>query len=202
MLDPLLRRWIDPGLDRVAAWLVNWRLEANLITLAGFAIGLLSLPLLAFEHYRWALLAILCNRLLDGLDGAVARRNGITDLGGYLDIVCDMLFYAACVMGFALARPENLLPAVLLLASFVGTATSFLAWAALAARRGLSTNVRGTKSIYYSAGLVEGTETIAAFVLMCLWPSAFAQIAVAFAVLCALTVLGRLVAARNFFAED
>ena len=84
-----------------------------------------------------ALLLILLNRVADGVDGAIARRLGSTDLGGYLDILCDFIFYAAVPLGFALARPENGAAAAFLIFSFVGTGSSFLAYAAIAAKRGL-----------------------------------------------------------------
>ena len=74
MLDPVLRRWVDPPLNRAGAWLAARGTPANATTLVGLAIGLLALPLLAYEQYGWALLAILLNRLVDGLDGAIARR--------------------------------------------------------------------------------------------------------------------------------
>ncbi|HJQ56052.1 MAG TPA: CDP-alcohol phosphatidyltransferase family protein [Vineibacter sp.] len=201
MLDPLARRLIDPPLDRVAGWLATRGVGANAITSLGLVVGLTTLPLLATQHYAWALLAILVNRLLDGLDGAVARRTTLTDFGGYFDIVADMVFYAVVVLGFALAQPVNAVWAALLLTGFMGTSASFLAWAAVAAKRGESTSVRGHKSIYYSAGLVEGTETILFFVLMCLWPAAFAWIAIVFAMLCVWTTAARLVAAWDAFAD-
>ncbi|WP_435891264.1 CDP-alcohol phosphatidyltransferase family protein, partial [Klebsiella pneumoniae] len=48
-----------------------------------------------------ALGAAVC--LLDGLDGALARRRGLTDAGGFLDIALDFLFYALVPFGFILA---------------------------------------------------------------------------------------------------
>jgi phosphatidylglycerophosphate synthase len=140
-------------------------------------------------------LVALC-RVLDGVDGALARRTRPTDFGGYLDAVCDFVFYAALPLGFAFADPaRNALPAAVLLASFLGTAASFLAFAAIAARRGLTTAAQGPKAFYYLAGLAEGTETIAAFVAMCAWPQAFPAIAFGFAALCAVTIVGRVVVA-------
>ena len=136
MLDPVLRRWIDPPLDRAGAWIAARGISANAVSLAGLAIGLSSVPLLAFGHYGLALWVILVNRLLDGLDGAVARHGRPTALGGYLDIVCDMAFYAAIPLGFALARPENSVWAAVLLASFVCTCASFLGRAVVAVGRG------------------------------------------------------------------
>lgn len=192
MFDPLLRRLIDPALDRAAGFLVKAGAGANSLTIAGFLIGCVALPMLAIEAYGWALAAIIANRLCDGLDGAVARRIGPTDFGGYLDIVCDMLFYALCALGFALARPENTLAAAVLLASFVGTASSFLAWAVLASARNLHTTARGRKSFYHAGGLIEGSETVAFLIVACVFPSAFSIIAAVFALLCLVTIGGRI----------
>ena len=75
MLDPLLRRLVDPPLDRVGGWLAQRGLSANQATLAGLAVGLVAVPLLAYGHYIAALVVILFNRLFDGLDGAIARRD-------------------------------------------------------------------------------------------------------------------------------
>lgn len=185
MLDPVLRRWIDPPLDRAGAWLAAHGVSANVLTLGGLAVGLLSVPLLAAGHYKTALVAILLNRLLDGLDGAVARRGRPSAFGGYLDIFCDMVFYAAVPVGFALAQPTNAVWAAILLASFVCTCASFLGRAVLAAQRGEpDEGRRGTKSFFHAAGLMEGTETILAFVVFCLLPGAFAWLAGVVAFLC------------------
>ena len=196
MLDPVLRRWVDPPLNRAGAWLARRGLSADATTLVGLAIGLLALPLLAFEQYGWALLAILFNRLMDGLDGAIARQRGPTSFGGYLDIVCDMAFYAAVPLGFALASPANAVWAALLLASFVCTAASFLGRAVMAVERGEADDgARGQKSFFYAAGIIEGSETILAFGLFCLFPTAFPWLAGVFAALCLWTAAARVVAA-------
>lgn len=192
MFDPVMRRLIDPSLDPVGAWLAARGISANQVTLAGLAVGALAVPLLAFEQYGLALVAILANRLFDGVDGAIARHAGSTVFGGYLDIVCDMAFYAAVPLGFALAQPDRAVWAVLLLASFLCTGSSFLGRAVMAAQRGEpDAGVRGRKSFFHSAGLIEGSETILAFVLFCLLPSAFAWLAAVFAVLCFWTAAAR-----------
>lgn len=201
MLDPLVRRLIDPPLDGMGAWLARRGVGADGLTGLGFVVGLGAVPLLAGQHFAWALAVIVANRLLDGLDGAVARHTALTDFGGFFDIVADMVFYAAVVLGFALAEPANAPWAALLLTGFMGTGSSFLAWAAIAAKRGQSTTRRGLKSIYYSAGLVEGTETVAFFVAMCLWPRQFDWLAAVFAALCLWTTLARLLAARVTFRD-
>jgi phosphatidylglycerophosphate synthase len=199
MLDAALRRLIDPPLDAAGRRLAAIGLGADAVTLGGFAVGLLSVPLIAAEHYAAGLVAILANRLADGLDGAIARHRGPTDFGGYLDIVCDFLVYAAVPFAFALARPENAVPAAFLVLSFVGTGSSFLAYAIIAAKRGAETTRRGRKAFYYLGGLTEGSETIALFVAVCLFPAAFPWLAWGFGALCWVTTLARIAAARRDF---
>ncbi|WP_395710398.1 CDP-alcohol phosphatidyltransferase family protein [Reyranella sp.] len=194
MFDPLLRRLVDPPLDRTGAWLAARGASANALTLGGLAIGLLSVPLVAYGSYGAALLAIVINRVVDGLDGAVARHRGVQPFGGYLDIVCDMAFYAAVPVGFALADQHNAVWASVLLASFICTASSFLARAVLAQQRGeVDDGKRGRKSFFFSAGIIEGSETILAFVLFCLFPSAFPWLAATLALLCFWTAAARVV---------
>lgn len=196
MFDPLMRRIIDPPLERAAGWLAARRVSANSLTLAGLLVGLACLPLVAIEAYEWALACCLANRLIDGLDGAVARIRGPTDFGGYADIVADMVFYAAVVLGFALARPENAVWAALLLAAFVGTASSFLGYAVIAAKRGEHSHQRGRKSFHHAAGLIEGFETVAFVSIMMIFPSYFKYLAAVLTILCVVTIVGRLAAAR------
>lgn len=190
-------RWLVPYTQRLlqppARQVVRWGVSANQITVAGFLVGLLALPALAYQAYHWALLAIVLNRLADGLDGAVARLTERSDAGGYLDIVLDFIFYSAVVFGFALADPQqNALAAALLMLSFMGTGSSFLAFASLAAKRGIENLHYPHKSLYYMGGLTEGAETMVALLLFCLWPQYFASLAYGFATLCFITTLTRL----------
>lgn len=201
MLDSRIRRWIDPPLDRLGRGLARAGLHANAITVAGFLVGVAAWAALAQQCYVAALTLIAANRLADGLDGALARRLGPTDLGGYLDIVLDFLFYSGVPFFFAVGRPEHALPAAFLGFSFVGTGSSFLAFAAIAAKRRLTTQRQGKKSIYYLGGLTEGFETIAVFVLICLFPDAFAWFAWIFGGLCWLTTGIRIAMAVEAFQE-
>jgi len=198
VLDARLRRLIDSPLDRLAAPLASRGLSANAVTVVGFLIGLGAAAAIAGRAYLLGLGLLLLNRLLDGLDGAVARRRGLTDLGGFLDIVLDFLIYAAVPFAFALADPgANALAAAFLIFSFVGTGSSFLAFAIMAAKRGIATDLRGQKSLYYLGGLTEGTETILVFVLACLWPAWFPWIALVFGLLCWLTTATRIAIAAQ-----
>lgn len=199
VLDARIRRWIDPALDRIARGLSRFGLSANAVTVLGFAFGAGMWAALAFQEYILALALLAANRLADGLDGALARRLGPTDLGGYLDIVLDFFFYAGVPFFFAVGRPEFALPAAFLVFSFVGTGSSFLAFSAIAAKRGVTTEVRGKKAIYYLGGLTEGTETIAVFVAICLFPDHFAWFAWGFGTLCWVTTATRLMTATATF---
>jgi phosphatidylglycerophosphate synthase len=168
-------------------------LSANAVTMIGVVIGLAALPMLATLHFGCALALILVNRFFDGVDGTMARFAGPTDRGAYLDTVCDFLVYAAVPLGFALADPAaNALPAAVLLASFMGTASTFLAFATVAAKRAMHSPQYPNKGFYYLGGLTEGTETILAFCAMCVWPHYFAPLAYGFAVACAITTLTRM----------
>jgi len=201
MLDAALRRLIDPPLDAAGRRLAAIGVGADAVTLGGFAVGLLAVPLIAWEHYAAGLAVILANRLADGLDGAIARRRGPTDFGGYLDIVCDFIFYAAFAFAFGLARPELAVPAGALMLSFIGTGTSFLAYAIIAEKRGLNIGRPVGKSFFYARGLAEGGETVAFFTLCVLWPSGFAGLAYGFSVLCWLTTALRVAQAWRAFGR-
>lgn len=202
MFDARLRPLIDPPLNAVGRWLARRGVGANAVTLAGVAVGIGAGVAAAQANHGLVLLLILVNRLLDGLDGAVARATGLSDFGGYLDIVGDFVFYIAVPVGFALASPQNLHPALLLVASFALTGTSFLAFATMAAKRGLDSQAHGRKSFFYNTGLAEGTETILVFVAMALLPHHFVAIAYGFAALCLLTVLQRTMIAWQTFGSE
>lgn len=199
MFDPLARRLIDPPLNRAAGLLARAGLGANAVTVGGFVVGMGGCVALALQEYGFALGLILLNRLADGLDGAIARRLGPTDLGGYLDIVLDTIFYSGVPVGFAVGRPEVALPALVLVYSFVGTGGSFLAYAVIAGKRGTTTEARGRKAFYYAAGLMEGTETVAFFVLFCVLPDEFAVLAWVFAGLCWVTTALRIASGVEAF---
>jgi len=148
---------------------------------------------------------ILVSRLFDGLDGAVARIQGASDRGGFHDISLDFLFYPAIALAFALAfaladPARNALAAAVLLAAFVGTGTVFLAFADIAAKRGLHSAAYPNKSSYFLGGLTEATQALAFFVAMCLWPALFVPLACLFAAVCTITIASRLAWGWRAFA--
>jgi phosphatidylglycerophosphate synthase len=202
MLDATMRRLIDPPLNRTGGWLARLGVHQDAVTLIGLALGLAGAAAVALGAFWTALALILASRLADGLDGAVARARRTTDFGGYLDICADFAFYGAVPLGFVLLDPAaNGLAGAALIFSFYVNAASFLGFAILAERNRLATSARGIKNLYFSGGLLEGTETIAFFVALCLWPQHFAPLAWVFAGLCLLTAVTRILHARRRFAE-
>lgn len=192
MLDTTLRKILDPALKPAACLLVNIGFSANQITILGFIFGVFSWITLAMNMYYFALGMIIISRVLDGLDGMVAQKTIQTQIGGFLDIVLDFIFYSGVPFFFAIGRPEFTLSASFLIFSFVGTGSSFLAYSVIAAKHGITNKKHKNKAIYYLGGLTEGTETILLFIFICLNPDDFAQAAWIFGSLCWLTTLIRI----------
>jgi phosphatidylglycerophosphate synthase len=203
MLDGWVRRRIDPSMDRLGQGFARAGISADAVTLAGLGLGLFAALMIVLELDGAALVLFGLNRLLDGLDGAIARSTRRTDRGGFLDIVFDFAIYGAIPLAFALRDPGTFaLPAAVLLFSFYVNGASFLAFAAVAAKRGMSSDVRGIKSIYFTAGLMEGTETILFFAAMILLPQHFAVLAYAFAGLTVMSALARITLAWHAFRDE
>jgi phosphatidylglycerophosphate synthase len=213
LLDRYALKLARPVIDRAALVIKNRGYSADQVTFAGFGFGLFAALCIALGFYTFAILpllasraldgldGLLASRALDGLDGAVARAGVATDRGAFLDIGLDFVFYGLIPLAFAVANPEaNALAAATLLAAFVGTGSSFLAYAIIAEKRGLKSTDYPSKSFYYLGGLTEGTETIACFVAMCLWPQHFATLAYFYAALCLVTTTTRLLAGWQAFA--
>ncbi len=192
MFDSRLRPLIDPPLEAAGRFLARIGIGADAVTVSGVVLALAAAVAIATGRFGLGAALIALNRIVDGLDGAIARATRLSDTGGYLDSVCDYVFYGAVPLAFAWHDPAaNALAAAALLASFLLTASSFLGFATLAAKRGLETRAQGRKSFYYSRGLIEGSETITAFLAMAIWPEWFAMIAWTLAALCGLTALLR-----------
>jgi phosphatidylglycerophosphate synthase len=194
MLDKYITPVITPLLTPAVAALHKRAVTPDQLTVIGFLIGLLAVPLIVLQIWDGALVAIVLNRIFDGLDGALARHANLSSsAGGFLDITLDFLFYAAIPLGFILANPEqNAIAGAVLLAAFIGTGSSFLAFAIAAEKFNLIKPQFKYKSFYYLNGLTEGTETIALFIAFCIWPQHFAMMATLFAIACAITIFTRI----------
>jgi phosphatidylglycerophosphate synthase len=201
MLDTFFIKSLKHPLRLTAVVIDKLGVKANWITLLGFVIGMMVLPALYFGSTFLALVFVIINRVMDGLDGAVARIQGPTDLGGYLDITLDFIFYSAVIFGFALMDPlSNALAASFLIFSFMGTGSSFLAFAIMAEKRNIERLEYGRKSLYFLGGLAEGTETIVFLLLICLLPAHFALLAYVFGGICWITTATRIYAGYRTLA--
>ncbi len=203
MIDARFNHWLRRPLQALARPLHRAGVRADHLSWLGLGWASVAFGLLVSGQFGGALVAIALNRLTDGLDGTLARLGQPTDRGAFLDIALDFLFYASVPLGFALHNPAAYaLPAAVLLFSFVGTGSSFLAFAVLAAKRQMGSLAFPQKGMYYLGGLTEGAETIAVFVSMCLWPSAFAGLAYGFAGLCLVTTAMRIAAGWQAFGPS
>ena len=201
MFDKALLKLTKPAVDRMADYAICHKISADQMTLVALGLGTFSALLITLGLTKLALLPLLLGRVADGVDGAIARSSGeLSDRGAFLDIALDFVFYASVPLGFALYDSVNFaLPAAVLLACFVTTGTSFLAYASVAAKRGETSADYPTKGIYYIGGITEGGETILFFVLSCLWPGWFPTLAYIYAALCAVTTFTRVKAGWERF---
>lgn len=200
MLDGSARKLIDPALMAIAGRLKAMGLNPDQVTIAGFLIGLAAATAISFQWFLTGLVLLLISRLADGLDGSLAKITQTSDFGGYLDIVLDFAFYGVIPLGFILADPTNNgVAGAVLIFSFYVNGASFLAYASMAEKHKLTSNARGTKSIYFTTGLAEATETLAVFVLACLLPAWFPWLAYGFAAICFYTALARIMQAKAQF---
>lgn len=203
MLDRHIRPLIDPPLNRIGGQIARLGFSANAVTLAGLAFGIAAAVAIVAQAYVVAMLLIAASRLADGLDGAVARAHGVSDFGGYLDITCDYVFYAAIPLAFVILDPAaHGVAGAFLLLSFYVNAGSFLGFSVLAERRKMRSDTHGVKSLYFTGGLLEGTETILFFIALCLLPGWFVPLAYAFGALCLVTAVSRVVLAWKLFRPE
>ena len=201
MFDARLRGLVDPPLNAAGRLLARAHVGADGVTLTGFICGMMGAVAIVFNQLLAALALILLGRLLDGLDGAIARATRSTDRGGFLDIALDFVFYGSIPLAFAMLDPfRNALPASALIASFYANGAVFLAYGIMAEKRGMESKLQGQKSLYYMAGLAEGAETIGFFALFCLFPAVFPWLASLFAVVCYMSAIARLVLAWRALA--
>lgn len=194
MLDAKVTPLIKPLLKPLIKALDSKSVTPNQVTLVGFVIGILALPFIILNWWNMALGCIIVNRVFDGIDGELARyQHSSSSAGGFLDICLDFLFYASIPLAFGIANPAEWgIPAMVLLATFIGTGSSFLAFAIAAEKFHIDRPQFANKSFYYMQGLTEGTETILVFLAFCIWPQYFATLAYLFAAACAVTVVTRI----------
>jgi len=200
MLDSPLRTLTAPALDAAGRRLARAGVPPAVLTGAGWAAGAGACAATALRAWPVALGLWLANRLLDGLDGPTARAGGrSSEAGGFLDIVADFSVYAAIILGLAVAVPGARLACVALLTAYYISGTAFLALSSLAERR--RARLGDERSLRFVGGLAEGTETIAAYVLLFLLPAQAVLIVWAFTAVVAVTAGQRVVIGARLLRE-
>ncbi len=175
-------------------------ISANAVSWIGFIIGVFAVNFIAMEMYGWALLAILLNRLCDGLDGAIARSTKVTDFGVFLDAALDYIFYGGVIFAFALARPaENGLAAACMLFGFAAAGCAMLAYSVIAYKNHADQQLNLDHSPFYLGGLAQGSETLVALMILCLFPGWFPVMAIFLGVLSLIKAFSLIVAAYYNF---
>lgn len=200
MIDEALR----PTKDRVVGPIARRMaplVRPGWITLASL-LACTAAGAVAATGRRWPAVALwLFGRLLDGIDGSIAReRRQASDLGGYLDMMADTAGYAAVPLGLAVARADahTWAACAVLLASFYINTMSWTYLSAIAEKRSAGAAARGERTtIHMPTGLIEGTETIVLFTLMLALPAMATGWFVTMSVLVAITVTQRLVWAQS-----
>ena len=193
MFDRQIHKYTQKPLQYIAKLFLKF-ISPNHMTLIGFSFGVLMCLSIIIDQYLIAIIFLFLNRLSDGLDGAMARLQTPTPLGGYLDIVLDFLIYGGFVLSFGITEQNNTLLSMVLLFCYLGTGSTFLAKAAiLPSLTNQNLNEEIPKSFHYAVGLVEGTETIVFMVLCLLFPNLFIYFSFIFVILCLITIVFRII---------
>lgn len=195
MLDQRMRGVYGPPFDRAARRLERVGIGAGSVTGAGLAAGIGCSVAAGFELWPLALAMWIANRALDGLDGPLARLRGATDLGGMLDFVADFVVYAGFPLGVAIAVQDARIAACALLASYLLNNVALLSFSSLIEKRGLE--LGDERSLRFTTGLTEGTETAIAYALVCVIPEHAGTVFWVFTAMVMLTVGQRLLLARR-----
>ncbi len=190
MLDTAARRLTGPPLDALAHRVSAAGITPTTVTTTGWLAGIACCLAIVAGAWPLAVVLWLTNRVLDGLDGAVARQVGPTDLGGFLDILADFSIYAGVVLAVAIAVPDARLACAALLVAYYVSGTAFLALSSILERRRARDHV-DQRSLRFVGGLAEGTETVIVYVLLMVLHQHAALIAWIFAAAVMITALQR-----------
>lgn len=193
MRDSVLREQKDKLMLPVAEQLFS-AIHPNVLSFIALGIGLLSAAAIWQQAY-WAGLGFwILNRVIDGLDGLVARvHHKQSDFGGFLDLLLDFVIYLAIPLALTAANPTllNMWACLALLSSYIINLLSWTTLSALLEKHKLQTSGRLT-SIEMPTGLVEGAETIAFYTLFLLLPTHLAPLFLMMAVLVFFTASQRI----------
>lgn len=194
MFDAAFRSRLEEPLDRFAGQLADRGISPNAVTAFGLALGVGCCVAIGFAQWWVALALWILNRLADGFDGPLARRLGATDFGGFFDIMADFTIYGGVLVALGIALPETRLAALFVLFMYYLSGSSFLAFSSLAMKRQHEGDGR---SLVFPAGLAEGSETIAAYIVILVFPGQAEGLLWIWGAIVAVTVVQRLFYVRQ-----
>lgn len=197
MFDTPLRKFKDEVGNPLARHLS--RVSPTAVSLLGLVIAMLAAWSAYRQIYPAAFVLWIFNRVLDGLDGLLARmHNKQSDFGGYVDILTDFAAYAALPIGLVAGLPssERYLALAFMLASFYINTASWMYLAAILEKRAVRDHDTQT-TIVMPAGLIGGFETIVVYGIFLLFPAHIAILFSVFATLVIVTTLQRLIWAKR-----
>jgi len=194
MIDNYLVKFLNPLLHILGSVFLKFNFNANIVSLLGLIFSFVSFFLILNLNFISALFFFLLGRIMDGVDGELANRIGKTDFGGFIDIVFDFISYSLVPLAFILILNSNAFFGSILLATFFGTGSTFLALAIFVGKK--STNFNN-KSFFHVGGLIGGSVTIFFLSLMMVFPYSFNLIAIIFSVLCIIGTIERIYYAYN-----
>ena len=202
MIDNKLNNYLRPYLSYLAIKIIKLSISANTVTIIGFVLGLFCFYSIINLYFFTAFFFLVLNRFCDGLDGAISRVVGPTDIGALYDITSDFIFYSLFPIAFIFLDIKNAYAISFLLLSFVSTQTIFLASAWIIEKNKILVSVKQKKSFFYIGGITEGFETIICFILMLIFYKSVELIAYIFGSLCWITSIMRLIEIRKLLIKS
>ncbi|MDX2060144.1 MAG: CDP-alcohol phosphatidyltransferase family protein [Gemmatimonadales bacterium] len=201
MFDERFRRFIAPGLGRPARALRAIGVTPNQVSVAGFLVAVGAAGAIASGRPVVGISLWLGSRLLDALDGAVAREGQVgSAFGGYLDVVLDMAAYSLMAVAYAAGQPEQRMLWLLVLTGYVLAITTTAVLSSLLERRQVA--VPGNnRSVQFTPGFAEAGETSIVYVALALRPDWARWILVVWLVLLAATAVQRTLTARALLRD-
>ncbi|EAR26038.1 putative transmembrane protein [marine actinobacterium PHSC20C1] len=207
MLDVQLRRAVSKPLNVMASAIdVPW-ITPDRVTIVGLVVGLSSAALAASQLWALALVAWLLSRVLDGLDGTLARRRSAaasdprpttaSEAGGFLDIVADFVVYGATVLGVAIGATTGFgapwWPFLLVMFGYYVNGAAFLAFSSIAERTGRTIPDSDNRSLFFLGRIAEGGETVFVHALWLVLPFIAWQIALVWSVIVLVSAAQRMI---------
>ena len=200
MIDQYFVKIIKPFLEMAASPFYKFGINANYISLFGLSMSFLSFYLILKDLNITALFVFLLGRILDGVDGIIANKTRITEFGGFIDIVFDLISYSLVPLAFILKDYSNAIFGSILLTTFFGTSSTFFGIAIFENNKFIKRNPE--KSFFHVGGFMGGSITIFFLSLMFIFTEKFNLIALIFSVLCILGTIERIFYAYTILDKD